>query len=140
MAATKGKVVLMSFIYTHCTDICPFIALKIKDAYTLLGKDAASVVFVAVTIDPVTDAVLPSKESKEAVGADTDSQEPVQGLSKSDLALAGTIIQQFGGGYDVGHSAPFWIIDKKGMIRISMDADATPADLVTNVRILLKLR
>ena len=47
--------------------------------------------------------------------------------------------RQFGGGYDVGHSAPFWIVDKKGMIRVGMDAGATPADLVTNIRVLLKL-
>jgi cytochrome oxidase Cu insertion factor (SCO1/SenC/PrrC family) len=186
MATTKGKVVLMSFIYTHCTDICPFIALKMKDAYTLLGSDAANVVFVAVTtdpkrdipevtaayskelglfdawhfvggtpeavqavwagygigvtIDPDTDAVAPQKESKEAGGAGADLQAPIQGLSKSDLTLAGTLIQQFGGGYDVGHSAPFWIVDKRGMIRVGMDADATTADIVTNVRALLKLR
>ena len=25
MADTRGNVVLLSFIYTHCTDICPFI-------------------------------------------------------------------------------------------------------------------
>jgi protein SCO1/2 len=55
MAAMKGKVVLMSFIYTHCTDICPFIAVKVKNAYTLLGNDAANVVFVAVTTDPKRD-------------------------------------------------------------------------------------
>jgi cytochrome oxidase Cu insertion factor (SCO1/SenC/PrrC family) len=186
MATTKGKVVLMSFIYTHCTDICPFIALKMKDANALLGSDAANVVFVVVTtdpkrdvpevtaaysrelglfdawhfvggtpqavqavwagygigvtIDPDTDAVAPPKESTEAGGAGNDMEAPIQGLSKSDLALAGTIIQQFGGGYDVGHSAPFWIVDKKGMIRVGMDADATPADIVTNVRALLKLR
>ena len=41
MAATQGKVVVMSFIYTHCTDICPYIAVKEKDAYALLGNDAA---------------------------------------------------------------------------------------------------
>jgi len=29
MAVMKSKVVLLSFIYTHCTDICPFIALKL---------------------------------------------------------------------------------------------------------------
>ena len=52
LASTRGKVVLMSFIYTHCTDICPFIAIKMKDAYTLLGSDAANVVLVAVTTDP----------------------------------------------------------------------------------------
>ena len=187
MATTKGKVVLMSFIYTHCTDICPFIALKMKDAYTLLGSDAANVVFVAVTTDPKRDVpevtaayskelglfdawhfVGGTPEAVQAVwagygigvtidpghrcgrtaegkqgsrrGGNGLRRQPIQGLSKSDLSLAGTIIQQFGGGYDVGHSAPFWIVDKRGMIRVGMDADATPADIVTNVRALLKLR
>src|SRR5208282_454616 len=55
MADTKGRVVVMSFIYTHCTDLCPFITLKIKSARDLLGKDADKAVFVAVTTDPGRD-------------------------------------------------------------------------------------
>jgi len=51
---------------------------------------------------------------------------PSQGLSKADLDLAAQIGDQFGGGYDVGHSAPFWIIDKKGVIQAGMDSDASP--------------
>ena len=191
MAAMSGKVVLLSFIYTHCTDICPFIAVKMRDAYTLLGKDADDVVFVAVTtdpkrdvpqvtaayskelglldawhfvggepkavqavwagygigvtVDPETDAAAPPRAenrspSKETGTAGADSDEPVQGLSKSDLALADALSEKFGGGYDVGHSAPFWIVDKKGRVRVGMDADATPADLVTNIEVLLKLK
>ena len=73
-------------------------------------------------------------------GAEEAEQEPIQGLSEPDLALAGKIIQEFGGGYDVGHSAPFWIVDKKGMIHVGMDASATPADIVSNLRVLLRLK
>ena len=194
MADTRGKVVLMTFIYTHCTDICPYISLKVKEAYDLLGADASNVVIVAVTtdpkrdipkltaayskeiglldgwhfvggpaeavqavwanygigvtVDPDTAAVAPPKDEKMSANsakkdeADTttvpDSDAPIQGLSKADVDLAGRIAQAFGGGYDVGHSAPFWIVDKKGRIRIGMDASASPADIVTNVRVLLK--
>ncbi len=81
-----------------------------------------------------TDAVAPPKEEN---GAGAVDKPPTQGLSSDDLTLVGKIVQQFGGGYDVGHSAPFWIVDKRGMIRVGMDADATPADIVTNVRMLL---
>jgi cytochrome oxidase Cu insertion factor (SCO1/SenC/PrrC family) len=183
MADQKGKVVLMCFIYTHCTDICPFIAAKVKEVYQQLGPDAHNVSFVAVTTDPKrdvpsvtlpyskalglsdvwhfvggpakavqavwasyaigvtadpdTDAVAPPKEEKG--GMDMDKP-PTQGLTSDDLTLVGQIVQQFGGGYDVGHSAPFWIVDKKGMIRVGMDADATPADIVTNIRVLLNLK
>ena len=180
MKDTRGKVVLMTFIYTHCTDICPFITVKVKDAYQLLGADAKNVVFVAVTTDPRRDTpkvmeayskaaglddawrfVGGSDQAVHAVwasygigvtvdpdtaavappkGSDSDMEEPIQGLSHDDLALAGAIGQQFGGGYDVGHSAPFWIVDRRGMIRIGMDAGAPPADIVTNLRALLALK
>jgi cytochrome oxidase Cu insertion factor (SCO1/SenC/PrrC family) len=68
-----------------------------------------------------------------------DRDPPTEGLSEADLATAGKMIQEFGGGYEVGHSAPFWIIDKKGMIRIGMDASATPSDIVTDLRALSRL-
>ena len=70
------------------------------------------------------------------------AQEGPKGLSKSDLALGGTLIQKFGtDGYDVADPpTPFLIVDKKGTIRVSIDADATPADFVTNIRVLLKLK
>jgi len=55
MADTKGRVVVMTFIYTHCTDLCPFVALKLKSAHDQLGKDADKAVFVAVTTDPERD-------------------------------------------------------------------------------------
>ncbi|HET6485114.1 MAG TPA: SCO family protein, partial [Spirochaetia bacterium] len=181
----KGNVVLMTFIYTHCTDLCPFIALKVKDAYQLLGADAKNVVLVAVTTDPKrdipqvnaaysravglfdawhfvtgapdavhavwasygigvtvdsgTDAAAPAKTVNQASPAE-EEPEPTQGLSSSDLDTAGSIIQAFGGGYDVAHSAPFWIVDKKGMIRLEMDANATPTDIVTNLREMLRQR
>lgn len=179
MADARGKVVVMSFIYTHCTDLCPFITLKVKDAWQLLGADASRVVFVAVTTDPQRDVpAVMAAYSKAAglndvwhfvggapkavqavwsdyaigvtVNKDTgavavegeqkDAPEPTQGLSPADLALAGQIENAFGGGYDVGHSAPFWIVDKKGMIAAGMDSDATPAQIVANVRTLLKAR
>ena len=180
MAASRGKVVVMSFIYTHCADLCPFISVKVREAYQLLGSDASRVVFVAVTTDPKRDVPSVTSAYSKAVGLDDvwrfvggapkdvqavwsdyaigvtidqdtgaattpagpmkDEPVPSQGLSKADVNLAERIADSFGGGYDVGHSAPFWIVDKKGMIRVGMDADATPADIVKNVRVLLALR
>ena len=46
---------MLCFIYTHCTDICPFISVKVRDANQLLGADSSKVVFVAVTTDPKRD-------------------------------------------------------------------------------------
>lgn len=57
MADMTGKVVVFSFLYTHCGDTCPYIALKLKAARALLGGDASRVGFVAVTTDPERDTV-----------------------------------------------------------------------------------
>ena len=56
MADAKGKVVVMTFIYTHCTDLCPFVTIKLKSARDQLGIDADKAIFVAVTTDPQRDS------------------------------------------------------------------------------------
>ena len=180
LAGARGKVVVLCFIYTHCTDICPFIAVKVRDAYQQLGADAAHVEFVAVTTDPQRDVPDVTSAYSKALGLDAawhfvggqpknvqsvwahygigvtvdqdteaaaapkeesmkDMPVPSQGLSDDDQNLANQIADKFGGGYDVGHSAPFWIVDRKGVIEAGMDADATPSDLVANIRTLLKV-
>ena len=55
LSSTRGKVVILAFIYTHCTDVCPFVAAKLRRANELLGSDASKVAIVAVTTDPGRD-------------------------------------------------------------------------------------
>jgi protein SCO1/2 len=180
MAETKGKVVVLTFIYTHCTDICPFISLKLKEAYALLGKDADQVAFLAVTTDPARDTPpVIAAYSKEVglfntwhfvtgpvadvqavwddyrIGVDIEGEAPpdadeaqqpessdehTQGLNREDQRLASRIIGQFGGGYEVSHAVPFWIIDRAGNFRVILDADASPQDIASDARILIRER
>ncbi len=185
MANTKGKVVVLSFIYTHCTDFCPFVALKLKAAAALVGNDARGVEIVPVTTDPKRDTPRVLADYSKAMGmlngwhfvtgpipvmrkvwkdyyisveseqespapaqtrqasqevdaqADTIARQVSRGLSDADEGLVGSIIEKFGGGYEVSHDIPFWIVDKKGMMRVSLDADATPADIASDIRTLL---
>jgi len=185
MADTKGKVVVLTYIYTHCTDFCPFVALKLKEASKLLGAEADKAVFVAVSTDPERDtprvcaeyskvigmfdswhfvtgplsalekvwknyyiSVEKEKPASAAVTAkpvnpkeekemQEEAQKVANGLGADDKALVGRIIDQFGGGYDVSHDIPFWIVDKQGKMRVDLDADATPADIAFDMKALL---
>ncbi len=178
MASTRSLVVVLTFIYTHCTDVCPFVSLKLKQAWALLGKDAGQVVFVAVTTDPARDTLpVIAAYSREVglfdvwhfltgptvgvqavwdsykVGVDIEKAPPAapsgteqpgqpedehaQGLKPDDLRLASRIIGQFGGGYEVSHAVPFWLIDRKGNFRAILDADATPQDIAGDARLLM---
>jgi len=47
-----GRAVVLEFMDSHCTDICPIISQEFVDAYHDLGPRAADVVFVAVNVNP----------------------------------------------------------------------------------------
>jgi protein SCO1/2 len=56
LAAQHGRYVLVTFIYTHCPDVCPLITQNLNTALRLLGPSARKHVRVlAVSVDPVGD-------------------------------------------------------------------------------------
>jgi len=177
MSSARGKIVVLSFIYTHCADICPFVTMKVKEAQSLLGPEIDKVAFVAVTTDPKRDspAVIASYSreaglydswrfltgsvgevrevwAKYGVGVHEIREGEIddssgggmagmqidrsKGLTGSEIAVVHALIKKFAGGYEVTHSAPFWIIDAKGQVRVILDADALPSDIVTDIKAL----
>jgi cytochrome oxidase Cu insertion factor (SCO1/SenC/PrrC family) len=187
MADTRGKVVILSFLYTHCTDYCPFLALKLREMVRLLGRQAADVVVVPVTTDPRRDTPQVLAEYSRALGmydswhfvtgpvssmttvwkdyfigvekplampaaslpaahgsppvqpkARFEAGRAARGLGRRDREDGvGMLVQRFGGGYEVAHDTPFWIVDKAGLLRASLDADAAPSEIVFDIRALL---
>jgi protein SCO1/2 len=51
----RGKAVLVTFVYTHCPDVCPLIVSNLAAAQRQLGARARDVQIVAVTVDPKND-------------------------------------------------------------------------------------
>ena len=54
LAKLKGHAVLVAFLYTHCTDLCPIVAGKVHTAYAQIPK-AQRPLFLAVSVDPARD-------------------------------------------------------------------------------------
>ncbi|HUH80260.1 MAG TPA: SCO family protein [Solirubrobacteraceae bacterium] len=48
----RGKAVFVTFLYTHCPDVCPLIASQLHNAVSRLGSRAGEVQLVAVSVDP----------------------------------------------------------------------------------------
>lgn len=48
----RGKAVLITFIYTHCPDVCPLIVSHLKTSLALLGPKAKNLQIIAVSTDP----------------------------------------------------------------------------------------
>jgi cytochrome oxidase Cu insertion factor (SCO1/SenC/PrrC family) len=182
-SSTKGKLVLMSFLFTHCGDVCPYSAIKMKQALEQMGDDAKNVVLVTIDTDPERDTievvgayskdlglysswhfvtgglkemtkvykdlgitvvktneeeVMETSKNAQDLGItlpqkdQTDS--PLFGLTDQQVVSGGDVAKKYSGGYQIAHSAPFWIIDRKGNLRVSLDVSASPAQIVENLK------
>jgi protein SCO1/2 len=66
----KGKIVIISFIYTSCTDICPLTTARIAQLEAKLGDMVGRDVFLlSMSVDPEHDTPERLKEYAEAFGA-----------------------------------------------------------------------
>ena len=53
ISSYRGKAVLVTFLYTHCPDVCPLIAANLRVAQNEMGAaTAAKVQVIAVSVDP----------------------------------------------------------------------------------------
>ncbi|UTI66944.1 SCO family protein [Paraconexibacter antarcticus] len=61
LAAERGKVVVLTFMYSTCQDTCPATASAIRLGLDELGRAAADVPVLAVSVDPAGDTELNTK-------------------------------------------------------------------------------
>ena len=52
LAEYRGRAVLVTFIYTHCPDVCPLITSNLRVAMNQLGPRASRAQIIAVSVDP----------------------------------------------------------------------------------------
>src|SRR5262249_42627481 len=52
LASFRGRTVVLTFMDSHCTDICPFVSREFIDASKDLGPAGSRVVFIAVNVNP----------------------------------------------------------------------------------------
>ena len=118
----KGKAVVLFFGYTHCPDICPATMGELAAAMQKLGKDAARVQVLFVTVDPERDTPALLQEYLSAFnptffGLSGDAQ------ATKDIASEFKVVyqKQMGASADhhtMDHSAGSYIFDTKGKLRL----------------------
>lgn len=147
LAALRGKVVVLTFLYTHCPDYCPLVADEIGKLHAQLGPLGDRVAFVAVSVDPsgdTPDAVRGFLQAHHVDGVLTyvrgtgmqlrpvwahyfvasDAQD---GISASHAAASA-----------IGHTSIVYVIDPEGQVRVFLPANFDPKDLLTDIRLLAK--
>ena len=135
----KGKPVVLTFLYTHCPDVCPLTAEKIHTTMQSLGNRTQNVAVVAVSMDPKGDTA-----------ASTQNFASVHKLGNYFYYLIGTHneLAPVWASYSVdaeaatssgvvNHSSAIYVIDKQGNERALLDNNFTPAQLASDLKTLL---
>ena len=138
LSAERGKVVMLTFLYTHCPELCPLTALHIDEALTRLGQRRKGVVALAVTVDPKGD-------TPAAVRAYVRSHRflpEFHYLTGSKQALARIwriydVTPVRPGGPDPDHTLYVLLLDRNGKTRVLFDALAKPAAMAHDLGVLL---
>jgi protein SCO1 len=139
LAAQHGRYVLVTFIYTHCPDVCPLITQNLNAALRAIGPSARKNVRVlAVSVDPVGD-------TPKAVRAYTrekhlfpqfeyliGTRAELRRVWKAWHVLAVQAKPDL-----VDHVAYTALIDRKGRERVLYDSSVHATQVVHDLRVLM---
>ncbi|MGH8278012.1 MAG: SCO family protein [Gammaproteobacteria bacterium] len=139
-ASYRGKIVMMYFGYTHCPDVCPLTLAHMHQVLQTIGRGAADVQFIMVTVDPARDT--PEVLHKYVTTFDprfvglTGTQNQIAALAKRYRVFYQRQAPKTPtGNYEVDHSSLIYIFDRQGHARLL----AGPADPLTHIEHDLKL-
>jgi protein SCO1/2 len=140
LTSYRGKAVFLTFLYTHCPDVCPLIASHLHTVLAELGSRAHKVQLIAVSVDPRGDtpgAVAAFLHEHELTGQ-------MQYLIGSGAQLAPVWKAWYvGSSRDIGkpdlvsHSALVYGISASGKLTTIYAANFAPSQIVHDVAPLL---
>ena len=135
----KDNITVISFIYTHCPDVCPVITANMKNIQSQL-EDTTGVQFVEISFDPERDtpSVLANYKSNFKLNEQftllTGTQANVDSLlgKMNILAEKSRIdsVQQDSNQYFMKHSNTIYVMDKQGRIKFEYMGSAVPPEYV----------
>ncbi len=146
LSQLKGKVIALTFWYTHCPDMCPLAAEKFRQVLSGLdAKKVEQIAVLAVSVDPANDTASSAQQFSQAhrlapyanwhflLGTQKQLQ-PVWKDYHIYTDAEKTVPVQ---GQALNHMAIVYLIDQQGRERVMLPADFTPSQLSRNLDSLL---
>jgi len=141
LADFRGKVVVVTFGYTQCPDVCPTTLSDLSSAVKKLGPDASRVQVLFVTVDPKRDKPELLKQYVPAFNPGFLGLYGDEAATRKATGEFKVYAQERAGKtadtYTVDHTAQTFAFDKEGRLRLVMGYGATPEAMASDFRILL---
>jgi protein SCO1/2 len=140
LTSFHGKAVLVTFVYTHCPNVCPLITSDLAAAKRDLGRRASELQILEVTVDPRRDtpaAVRTFLTERGALGRMDYLLGPHAALWRTWKAW------KVGISVDtktdlIGHTSIIYGIDAAGRMAVVYPSTVTPAQIVHDVPLLAR--
>ena len=140
----RGKVVVLTFGYTNCADVCPTVLAELAEMRARLGRAAKRVQVLYVSVDPERDTAERLRAYTQLFDATfLGLTGPVGQLEPVWRAYGVSIARREipGGGpaaYGIHHSASLYLIDSAGRLRVMAPFGTPVDDVLHDVRALLE--
>jgi protein SCO1/2 len=142
LADFRGKAVVMFFGYTQCPDVCPTTMLEMKAVLQQLGADAQRVQVLFVTVDP-------ERDTRELLSSYVPAFDPSFLGLYGDMETTAKTAKEFRvfyqkqpgstpSSYTMDHTAGSYVFDSQGRVRLFVRHGDGGANLVADLRTLLK--
>jgi protein SCO1/2 len=138
LASQRGRYVLVTFLYTHCPDVCPLIAQNLNLALRKLGPDRSKVRVLAVSVDPKGDTAADVRAYAKRLHLLPQFRYLIGSRAQLEKTWVAWRVQAVKSGPDlVDHVAYTALVDPRGKERVLYDASVKASQVVHDLRILL---
>jgi cytochrome oxidase Cu insertion factor (SCO1/SenC/PrrC family) len=152
-SSLAGRVTLLDFVYTHCTDACPILSATFQQVQRKLSDEKLlgdRVVLISLSVDPQHDSPPVLAEYGQQFKADATGwkllsgdwdqvYDVVTGLKVATRPPRPAVDAPAPGGTELTHSTRVILIDAQQQVRAYLEGhDATADDLVKAVKRVLR--
>lgn len=141
LADAKGKVTVVTFIFTTCSETCPLLTAKLVGIQRSLGTEKSKLLIAAITVDPLQDTPAVLKKYAQAHSADpenfvflTGSIPQIEDVSRRYAVFRKTLEKG-----SIDHTFLTSLVDRKGVLRVQyIGTRFDPEEFTEDIRSLLK--
>lgn len=139
LTAQPGHYVIVTFLYTHCLDVCPIIAGNLNRALKTPTAQRAGLTVLAVSVDPKGDTAAAVRAYIKARGLVSTFHYLIGSQAQLAPVWKRFHIGVEAGATDVvGHSSAEFLIDPTGHERLLYGKDIQPGWIVSDLKTLTK--
>ncbi len=139
-AELAGTPYAITFLYTHCKDVCPLIGEELRQSLEHLGPDAKRAAVVAVSVDPEGDTPASVRDWLGKHHEPSNFHYLIGTRAQLRPVWSGYFVgPQPERSKESGHSASVWLVDARGRWRAHYSAGApfAPKHVAHDLKVLI---